>query len=678
MANTNDVTEEEISRAVQFLRDMMDKKEGGEHRPHQEVALRAVEHAISKRENLLLEAGTGVGKSFALAIPAMLSGQKITYSTATKQLSEQVMQDLKILQKIYREVTGKHFNYTLLKGRDNYLCLKKLDMLHSLSSQAPDLFTDDEGNSTIKEPTTESGINAQKIYTWAEETKTGDRGDAPSVTDELWKTFSSNSKECVGKSKCPFGDTCFAELARNKAQTHDILVTNHAITAIDLASEDSSLMGNRDVIIVDEMHEFEDSVSNAWGSELHSGSIAEYIVALRRVNFPEHQQASKDAINEKLVSLSEEYQPLLAQQQLKRLPPDSTPDSIRIFLTELKNQISRAAMLLDGMSDEAASIADKTGEELLTPIYLLLEENRDYVRSIDGGKDDDANVPRYLAAAPIRVGPKLMEVLGEKDSILIAASATVTVAGKFEIPVRNFALDEEISPFPYKTLNAGTPFNYDQQGMLFLAGADAPSFNSKNRRPHEEYVEEYSTKFIDAMGGRSLMLTSTSRRTEALAAHYRKKFGKKRFRIISQGDGSVGQVIQEFIDDEESVLVGTLGFWHGLNAVGATNSLTMMDLVPFAPPGNALLEARIDDAKSRGRNGFMDISVAKANVKLAQGAGRLIRSQKDRGVVAIFDNKLTTARYGSAMLKSLPPMRRFQDPEVIINSLNNLRKSLEG
>ncbi|MBC9704592.1 MAG: ATP-dependent DNA helicase [Enterococcus sp.] len=367
-------------------------------------------------------------------------------------------------------------------------------------------------------------------------------------------------------------------------------------------------------------------------------------------------------------------------------------------LTSIHADVLRIAILLNNCEESPSrNQVLKAFTGLSTDLSRFLVNSKENVRWAKNEKTEKntfrkkkknaPNIPCTLHCAPLRIGPRLMRALDEKKATMIGTSATIKVAGRFDSPVHELSLNEEIlepgkvtgkAPRPYKTVDVGTPFDYARQAMLFIPDAkEFPSPDYKNIDEHSSAVEEYTEKMVARLGGRALILLTTTRRVSEVG-EYLEAMLPTNIKVLKQGDAPSNQLIEQFVADETSVLVATMGMWHGLNASGPTCSLVIMDKIPFASANDPLMAARKNYADEQGRNGFMEVSVAKANVKLAQGFGRLVRSMSDRGVVAIFDTRLQTKAYGRAMLKSLPDnVSRYSNLETVLGSLGRLRDSLE-
>lgn len=687
----NSETTEKTTPAITFLRDMVELRPGGEHRHEQEVAMRAVEKSINEGEHLLSQAGTGTGKSLSYLIPAILSGKRTVVSTATKQLSEQLVdKDIPELNRMLTKLGHSRARYSLLKGRENYLCKRKYEEAMKYENDAPASSSQEalfELNEQVDDENVKKVVNRVKevkeVYNWADKTTTGDRSHGPAVSDEVWRSLSSTNAECPGKSSCSFGEVCFAEKARDTARSVDLVVTNHAIVGVDLIAEESSLLGEREVYIFDELHEVDNYLSKAWGTEVSAKSISDTANNIRKA-----VKGDKDCEETatKIMELCKVLEESLESTEKGII--DHLDVNIEAILIMVKDQMERLKLRVAYLSDgnEAKKATYKSAANQAQGIFESLEKFLTYapdetVRWYSKRESDNSPTITFMNCAPMRIGPRLMSSLRSRDAIMVGTSATITVGGKFDSPIHDFALDEKIDnaePNDFQAVDAGTPFDYPKQGMLHIPDNSfpAPTGSREMRVAHTEAVQEANIRFVKAAGGRSLLLMTTTYAMVQMAKQLRKALGKKsKIKVLVQGEAPNQQLVEEFIKDETSVLIATMGMWHGLDVPGKSCIYVGIDKIPFTPFDDPLANARKDYADKTGRNGFMDVYVAEANVKLAQGVGRLVRTKTDKGVVAVFDTRLRTARYGSSMLKSLPPMNIFKDADVVEKALERLGKN---
>lgn len=691
--------------AVEMLRRIVAQRANGEVRPQQEQMVGLVEQAIKTNQHLLVQAGTGTGKSLGYLIPAVASGKRVVVSTATKQLSEQIVNvDMPILADLIPQVGGPEFSYALLKGRNNFACLREIDSLNRLEDEAEARGGADTehiqealfGGAPLdtgggpRRPSADDLAKLNALLKWADETTTGDRSHAPAVPDRVWNQVSTDSAGCVGKKSCPFGEDCFAEHARAEARIADVVVTNHAQVAQDLISEGESLLGDYQVLVTDEVHELESYLSSAWGVEVAPGSMTYHFnQAAKRLPKGDRYTQGHDAID----AVTDHFEGLVGvlngtDEGLMYTIPDNVGAQLVALATSMRTVHDALALSASeqGISDEQG--AERKGaagkiHEMVLAVAAVCEDITDgtKVRWLEAARGTRGPV---LKVAPLWIGPKLMHHLGERA--LIATSATMTIGGKFDSFARTLALNEpitnpetgEVKPArAFSAVDVGTPFDYEKQAMLFIPDTTfpAPVGSADQRQAHSEACRDLLVDFVAAAGGRTLALFTTRRGAEEAAAHLRLKTN---YPVLCQGDAPPSQLIEQFKEDQATVLCATMGFWHGIDISGDACISVVLDKAPFAPMFDPLLSARRKAADDAGRSGFDEVFVAGASVMLAQGVGRLIRTATDRGVIAVLDNRLMTKGYGRTMIGSMPKMRIFRDKDIVIGALSRLADAADG
>jgi ATP-dependent DNA helicase DinG len=663
-----------LESPVELLTEIIKLKSGGETRTQQVIAVEEIGLSIANETNLLIEAPTGSGKTISYLIPVIFHGSKAVISTATKQLSEQITEiDIPFLQNAIKQVApDKKFSAALLKGRDNYYCLAKADDQSKLGKQAEALFEVDEfipTGSKTSAKAKEMGAEMKRLETWADKTKTGDRSEAPAVSDMVWRQYSSSTTECPGRKVCPFGESCFAEFAREKARKADVVITNHAVVAHDLQADESSMLGERDLFVFDELHELDSYLSSAWGTRL----TAKMVKDAHKV-FKQLPDLKEEYINE-IEVLGKKFNGVcdtIPEGVIEGTPALLGTLASRLYAVSAKIVMQAAKIAKDEAEREGnrkvASIVVKKATEIMDSSQLILDDGPSTVRWITETEKEKA-----INAAPLRVGPQLQQALENRNAHMVGTSATIRVNGDFAIPVHN--LDLTTPTTEYKTVALDSPFNYRKQAIMYIPHQDDfPAPVGADRKEHTDAVKKEVADLVQASDGRALCLYTTSFAARENGEYLRKKFPK--MNILIQGEAPAPQLIEEFKKDERSVLVATMGMWHGLDIQGPACSLVIMDKIPFKPMNDPLSVSRQKWAEENGRNGFMDVYVAEANVMLAQGAGRLIRSMSDKGVVAILDTRLSSKPYGRSMLKSLPPMVVFQDKTKVMSALKRLAETL--
>lgn len=675
------MTDQAIERARALLAAAVTKHGSGEIRPQQEKMVEVVAHALEAQENLVVQAGTGVGKSIGYLVPAMSSGRRAVVSTATNQLSDQLtLHDVPFVASVLAESGVPAASTASLKGRANYVCLRKADSLMTLDSQAPGE-NSNQGTLLSEIPKRDPlepkdavsiaqarGQEAASIISWTNEVgHDGDRAHAPVVSDETWRTLSSTPAECVGRAACAFGEACFAERARERASKADLVVTNHALVATELNDIESpwQILGDRDVVIFDEVHELDNQLSSAWGCLLNAKTLRDFARNARR-NVPASYASARDAI-ESIDKSADKMQLVLDESEARRITSDDGwGTEIDNLLREVYLTISELSKIVIGnfeKNDARATVLLKSMTDILNSMSMLLNDSDDMVRWV-GVEDGEAS----LSAAPLRIGPRLQSALEKAETTMIATSATIRVGSGFDIAVRNLALDE--TPTPHTALDVGTPFDYPRQAILYIPSPDEfPAPIGAERFEHNEATLEGLVSLVKAAGGRTLALSTTSAGARRMAERLREEVSTP---VISQFDGPAAQVTKQFAEEEQSTLCATMGMWHGLNVPGRSLSLVVIDKIPFGQMNHPLTAARIADADARGASGFMDVYVADATHKLAQGFGRVVRTMQDKGMIAIFDTRIWTKRYGRTILNSLPDAWATNNQEVAVKALTRL------
>ncbi|HEX9034061.1 MAG TPA: ATP-dependent DNA helicase [Streptosporangiaceae bacterium] len=663
---------------------------GGAERPGQVTMARAVQRTIQTGEHLAVQAGTGTGKSLAYLVPAarhaVADGATVVVSTATIALQRQLIdRDLPRLAAAIGPVLGREPVFAILKGRRNYLCLQRL-------RGGP---ADDQGEALF-DPGAVSAIGrqVQRLHEWAATTKTGDRDElVPGVRDQAWRQVSVSARECVGAQRCPFGTQCFAELAREEAGQADIVVTNHALLAID-AMEDFDIFPEHDVVIVDEAHDLVDRVTSVATDELSAAAIEtaarrcgrmidEKIVARLRDagSGAEHVLAQLsagriDVLDEALATALEAVRDAAAgcaaEFRATAKNNDDEPDRLAA---------RRSALAAIGEVGEAA-------ERMLGAFGAAIADRADVVW-MDRPMADEPGRPPTLRVAPLRVGGLLASRLFGRRTVVLT-SATLALGGSFEPLARQWGLTQpggvasgdtvpatasagqdgpdQSDPqhsLAWSGIDVGSPFDHPRSGILYIAGHLPPPGRDGL---HPSYVDELA-ELIDAAGGRTLGLFSSMRAARQAADELAGRIGVP---LLCQGDDQTSQLVAEFAADEATCLFGTLSLWQGVDVPGRSLSLVVIDRIPFPRPDDPLASARQRAVAAHGGNGFMTVAAAQAALLLAQGSGRLLRTMSDRGVVAVLDPRLHTARYASFLRASLPPFWTTTDPQVVRGALGRL------
>ncbi len=631
---------------------------GGQDRDGQLRMAQAVAGAIDGGEHLLVQAGTGTGKSLAYLVPAVLhsvgSDRPVVVATATIALQRQLVErDLPTVSDALAPLLPRRPEFAILKGRQHYLCLNRLE-------GAP---SDDPDDAVLFEakPSGALGRDVVRIRKWAETTETGDRDElVPLPRDRAWRALSVTAQECVGAARCRSGDRCFTELARDRARHADVVVTNHAMLAID-AFAGIPLLPEHDVVIVDEAHELVDRATGAVTDELTAAAVERAARRVRRWVDSETDAAlelAAQALDEGLSGL-----PGGRLTRLEGLLFDALVAVRDVGHLALQQSAGRDRSGKDGGDDAARSLARGVVEEL----YDIAG------RIVSAGPDDVLWVtpkgerrPAVLRRAPLSVAGLLRDRLFS-GATAVLTSATLELGGSFEPVAAGLGLVGEGAP-PWSGLDVGSPFDYPRQAILYIARHLPPP----GRDGLADAVLDELAGLVEAAGGRTLGLFSSQRAAEQAAAAMRDRLDLP---VLCQGEDSTAELVRRFAADPGTCLFGTLSLWQGVDVPGASCHLVVIDRIPFPRPDDPLVRARQEAA---GPAGFMTVSAASAALLLAQGSGRLIRSSTDRGVVAVLDPRLSTARYASFLRRSMPPFWTTEDPEQARRSLAALRDLHDG
>ena len=689
-----------VDGALRLLDEVVAGHSNAEDRPQQHEMAKLVADAAATGEPLIVQAGTGTGKSLAYLCAAVGTRSSVVISTATRQLSDQLVNsDVPLVADAVKTLDKRDLSAVSLKGRANYLCLAKVDELHRLEARANEKAPPEEQveeldlgielptpvvteSEQVKRPTSADLRALNELLEWAAEgPKSGDRVGAPAVADRVWSQVSTDTAGCPGSRVCAFGEDCFAELARARARVADVVVVNHALLAQDLISP-NPLFDDRDLIVIDEVHELQDYLSSAWGAEIYAGSIDRIMTnAARRV--PKSRQSVVDkafaAVGDAAI-VTQELMGRPAQRWLCDLPPGVAGplESLERRAGELAKAFDEIVKEsgADGSGTNTAGIQSARGQlqELATALNLVRTPNDAFVRWSAADRDGGAAV---LRAAPLTVGRMFRDRVGSRA--LVATSATACVAGDFTPLADAMGLvnppaqgaDGEPLPRTWAGVDVGSPFDYEKQAILYIPD-DIPEPVGKDRAEHTAAVLDELTELVGAAGGRTLALFTTTAAARNAADHLRQK---TKHVILEHGELPPAVLAQEFAEDETSVLCATMGMWAGLNVVGPACTLVVIDKIPFAPMDDPLSAARRANVDAAGGNGFKEIFVNQAALMLTQGAGRLIRHREDRGVVAILDPRIHTRGYGRLIVSTLPPMWRTTDRDLVLAALRRLAQS---
>jgi ATP-dependent DNA helicase DinG len=636
---------------------------GGGARPGQQAMASAVAHAAAGGEHLLVQAGTGTGKSLAYLVPALLVDGPVVVSTATLALQSQLVDhDLPRLAEAVRPLLHRRPTFAVLKGRHHYLCLARLD---NSNEEEPDGLFDTGGPAGGTKWLGEAGRlgkQIQRLRDWADETSTGDRDELdPGVDDSAWRQVSMPARECVGASRCPFGAECFAEASRARAREADIVVTNHSLLAVDMLAG-RHIVPPHKLLIVDEAHELADRVSSAAQAELSPELIERAGRRIRTLLSPDDHQRLTEAGDGLALGLTD----LPAGRLTTGLPA-----SMREPLTLLDAACRRALSVIgDIKADDPDPVRKQQAKAVLTEMSETAQ------RLIGAAAHDVAWIEksdrrRAIVVAPLSVAGTLATHLYTERTV-VATSATLALGGRFDTVARALGLGEKPSTEDPRTapswtpMDVGSPFDYPKQGILYVAAhLPRPTASGLSDPAAAELVS-----LVQALGGRTLGLFSSRKAAERAAEVLREKTD---LNVLLQGEEALPLLVRRFREDRNSCLMGVMSLWQGVDVPGEACQLVVIDRLPFPRPDEPLAAARAAAIDAAGGSGFAAVSVPIAAVRLAQGVGRLIRSAGDKGVVAVLDSRLETARgYGGYLRSSLPPFWYTTKPDVAHAALRRL------
>ena len=612
---------------------------GGEVRPGQVEMAEAVEEAFVEHRHLIVQAGTGTGKSLAYLVPAATIGRPVVIATATKALQEQLAtRDAPQVAEALGDV-----RVALLKGRSNYACRQRVAELEERGFQAS---LEEEGEGGAATPANDRLVaQVQRLLAWERRSASGDRSDLDEdVSDRAWSMVSTGPRECPGAFSCPQGHRCFAELARGEAAEADIVVVNLHLLGAHLAS-DGAVLPEHDVVVIDEAHELEGVMTQCLGVEMTPGRLRSLATMARPLlGGPSGDHAVT------LLNIADVLGAELADLGDVRSVDLSRDEGLSVALTKADQTIRS---MLSGLR-EAQSDSDPRSTRALSSATRLLEE-LDRVRSPSSGEVlwvEGTGSSRSLTVSPVEVGPLLTDALFDQSTVVLT-SAT--------IPPR-LAERLDLDPSDVTVLDVGSPFDFRSQSRLYVATHLA---DRRSESAEEEIADEIAD-LIEAAGGRTLSLFTSRRALREISDRVADRVTHP---ILVQGSASNRALIDRFRDEEDACLFATMGMWQGLDVPGRSLSLVTIDRLPFSRPDDPLLEARRERA---GSQAFSKIDLPRAATLLAQGAGRLIRSANDEGVVAVLDSRLAKASYRSVLLDALPPMRRTVDKEEVLRFLRSI------
>ena len=643
---------------------------GGATREGQVQMAEEVGRALADDQHLLVQAGTGTGKSLAYLVPSLLHDKRVVVATATLALQHQLVErDVPRLMEAMKGQDGVDTSYAVLKGRSNYACL------HRVREGVPD----DQG-ALVQLPEGSMGQKVLELRAWAEEEAeqggSGERDNAPRHTEREWRQVSVGHRDCLGAQRCPFGQECFAELAREKAHRSHLIITNHSLLAID-AIEGVPMIPEYDAVVIDEAHELVARVTQAATDELTAPDVEraarrarKHVSAEGASNPVDDLADAGEALRDAITTASPGRFEVLSEQlgDALQLVRDAARACVSAFPKEKPGEGDGdpGRQQAKGSVQDVFAVAERMAADLESDVLWLSE----------GG---ERSAPR-LCVAPLQVWGQMRDKL-LTDKTVVMTSATLMLGGDFSSVATSVGLkpservvDGGSAPegdgvLPWRGVDVGSPFDYGRQGILYVARHLPPPGRDGLVKAQLDEIAE----LVDAADGRTLGLFSSRRAAEAAAEAVRERL--PHLTTLAQGDAQLPELAKQFVEDHHTVLFGTLSLWQGLDVPGDTCQLVLIDRIPFPRPDDPLMSARQKAADKAGGNGFMQVAATHAALLMAQGAGRLIRTTTDRGVVAVLDPRLATARYGSFLKASLPPMWTTTDPAVVRQALTRLAAS---
>jgi ATP-dependent DNA helicase DinG len=628
----HDLVAIDVDRALDLLEEIAnDLPGGGEVREGQRAMVRSVAEGLSRREHRIIEAGTGVGKSLAYLVPAAMSRQRVVIATATKNLQDQLA--TKDAPTVSTHTKSK---VAVLKGRNNYLCRNRA---HALRGGQMSF---DDGSEVPR------GVADQmrRILAWSNETASGDRDELPFEVDaRAWRGLSVTPQECLGRSQCPQGQACFAELAKDRAAESQLLIVNTHLYAAHLASG-SMLLPAHEFVVFDEAHEILNIFATLLGTSLNASRLRALANVARSTLGTEFADSALELLNcaDRLATtLQDQYD----AEQFTGFGEDVLGE-----FTQATGLVTRIVEALRAVETNGSDAEARKIRALGPAIHLANDMDR-VSRVRDGEllflakRDREVDIEVSL----VDVAPRLAEDLwGNVTAVLTSATIPDTLAK--DLGLEGVAIE-----------HVDSPFDYQANSLLYVP----QDFPSRNDNGAEEAIIEELIELIGAAGGRTLALFTNRAVMNRVAEVVETRVDTP---ILVQGTLSRQRIIEQFRDSAEASLFAVTSFWQGIDVPGHSLSLVTIDRLPFAVPNDPLAEAR----RSRSERPFYEVDLPRASMLLAQGVGRLIRTKTDRGVVAVLDTRLAESNYRSSLFRKLPPMKRTRDKSLVHAFLRELRE----
>jgi ATP-dependent DNA helicase DinG len=613
----------------------------------QQVAMAGhVAAALEGRDKLIVEAGTGTGKTFAYLVPALVSGRRVILSTGTRALQDQLFhRDLPAIC----GAIGRPVRIALLKGRANYLCRHRLDVA--------------EQQAYARGVRREVALALPKVRAWSHTTRKGDIAELPGVgeQDPVWPWVTSTRENCLG-AECPKYEDCYVLAARREAQAADIVVVNHYLLMADLVLKEEGfgdLLPGADAIVIDEAHQLPDIAAQFLGYSVSTRQLSALAKDIAGELLLSQQMATN--VDSALSGLDAQVAAVIAASggADARLVHSQWPERLVESLHGLASRSTELAAALEPLSGEGQGAFQRLRERLNETAERLRSLTGD---EVEGGVRWAETSARNVSChyAPVDVASQLAALMEAQPSAWILTSATLAVGDDFSHYKRRSGLAHA------QSVRYESPFDFANQALLYLP----KGLGDPGAPGHTAGVIRAVLPVLEASGGRAFLLFTSHRALREGAEQLRLAWGDTPpVPVLVQGDGSRDQLLRRFREAGNAVLLGTGSFWEGVDVKGSALSVVVIDKLPFAAPDDPLLKARLDAIREQGGNPFFDEQVPQAVIALKQGVGRLIRDDADFGVVMVCDTRLVTKGYGRAFLASLPPMKRTRDLDEVTGFL---------
>jgi ATP-dependent DNA helicase DinG len=621
---------------------------GFAERTEQVAMAEMVSKALARQQKCAIEAGTGIGKTFAYLAPALLAGKRIVVSTGTRALQDQLFhRDLPVITR----ALGRPARVAILKGRANYLCLHRLELA--------------ERELALNPPRRTQMRVFERIRRWSQQTDRGDIGELASVAenDPIWQTVTSTRENCLGV-ECPVFQRCHVVGARREAQAADVVVVNHYLLMADLLLKErgfGDLLPGADAIVIDEAHQLPEIAERFLGFAVSTRQIQNLC---RDVTLELRAQSTvSESLSQGLQQLERTIAATLDTLQSERCEFERWPNAFVEAIADIGALLAALSERLSALCETqpAFAAAKARADDLALRLNQMHGGDEKIREGVSGIRWAESNRQGFsVHYAPIDIAGQLSALIETYSASWIFTSATLAVAGDFTHYLRRIGLEAA------DTALFGSPFDYRSQSLLYLPrGLDAPASTQ-----HTRQVIDAALPLLDASGGRAFLLFTSHRALRIGASYLRDLWGSSTpYPLLVQGDAPRDLLLQNFREAGNAVLMGTGSFWEGVDVKGPALAVVVIDKLPFAVPDDPVLKARLAVIEQRGGNPFFEEQVPQAAIALKQGVGRLIRDVQDFGVVMLGDRRVVTKPYGRIILDSLPPMPRTESLDEAVEFL---------